>query len=733
VRPSRPDLRVVAGEGSTAGGADVADGADTQRAIRRMLRPRGVALVGVSGRPGNPMARPLRYLRTHGFTGGIYPVNPGYEELEGLPCYGSLSEVPGPVDLVLALVPAAAAPGVVREAGAVGAAGVVVFASGFAEVGPAGARLQAELVEAARAAGVRVLGPNCQGLLYAPAGLVATFTAAADRQLVPAGGVAYIGQSGAVGGSILDLSAEMGLGLTAWASTGNQADLDLVEVATTVLDEPDVRVLLLYVESVGDGAAYLRLARHARDTGKQLVVLRSGRSSPGRRAVASHTGSMLGDDAAFVLASARYGVVLVDDVDELLGVAATFTSMPRPEGRRVAIVTTSGGAGSLAADQCSDADLDLPELRTATQERLRPLVPAFGALANPVDVTAQLFTRGADAFGDVCRIVADDPGIDVVVVVLTMVVGQPGAALAEDLVSAADTLSKPLMVAWLAGREQTQEGRAVFRAAGIPVFSSVGGLARAAGHVAPPRTPRRPTVALPRPAPPPADRIRELLELPDGPALLDAIGIAQPASVVVRTGREATDAVRGLGGPAAMKLLAATLAHKSDVGGVRLDVDAARAAEVFDELIADGRAHHVDTVEGVLVQAMVPAGMELVLGATGSRDGFPPIVTVGVGGITTEIYSDVASGLAPVTPEEAWAMLRRLRAWPLLAGFRGASPRDVSAVVDAVVRVGHAAVAAGSRLAEFEVNPLVVGLSGEGVTAVDVLVRVAEGGIPVGE
>ncbi|MHA6629751.1 acetate--CoA ligase family protein [Pseudonocardia sichuanensis] len=717
--PTRPALRVVDGAGRTA--------------LERMLRPRGVALVGVSGRPGNPMARPLRYLREHGFAGGIHPVNPGHRELEGLPCHPSLAEVPGPVDLVLALVPAAAAAGVVREAGAVGAAGVVVFASGFAETGPAGARLQEELAAAGREAGVRVLGPNCQGLLHAPTGMVATFTAAADRQLLPAGGVAYVGQSGAVGGSILDLSAEMGLGLTAWASTGNQADLGLVEVASALLDDPDVRVLLLYVESVGDGGSYLRLARQARDAGKHLVVLRSGRSSAGRRAAVSHTGSMLGDDTAFVLASARYGVVLVDDVDELLAVAAMLSAMPRPEGRRVAVVTTSGGAGSLAADRCSDADLDLPELRTGTQDRLRPLIPAFGALANPVDVTAQLFTRGADAFGDVCRIVADDPGVDTVAVVLTMVVGPAGAALAEDLVATSARLAKPLMVAWLAGQDQTAEGRAVFRAAGIPVFSAVGDLARAAGLVAPPRPPAAPGVTLPRvPAPDPG-RIRDLIGTPDGPALLDAMGIARPASVVVRTPQEAVDAVAGLGSTAALKLNAGALAHKSDVGGVRLDVDANGAAEAFDELLAAARAHHVDRVDGVLVQAMVPAGTELVVAATGGRDGFPPVVTVGFGGITTELYADVASGLAPVSSAEAWAMLRRLRAWPLLAGFRGAPARDVRAVVDAVVRVGHAAVAAGPRLAEFEVNPLVVGLPGEGATAVDVLVRLADGGDPVGE
>ena len=253
------------------------------------------------------------------------------------------------------------------------------------------------------------------------------------------------------------------------------------------------------------------------------------------------------------------------------------------------------------------------------------------------------------------------------------------------------------MMVWLAGQEQTQEGRAVYQAAGIPVFSSVGDMARVAGLVAPPKRPSAPITALPRPAAPSMDRIRELLDAPDGPALLDAIAVAQPASAVARTREEAATAVAGLGGPAAMKLLAGALAHKSDVGGVRLDVNAAHAAEAFDELIESGQAHHVDAVEGVLVQEMVLNGTELIIAATGSRNGFPPLVTVGFGGITTEIYADVASGLTPVSPEEAWAMLRGLRAWPLLAGFRGAPARDVQAVVDTVIRVGHLAAAAGPR------------------------------------
>jgi acyl-CoA synthetase (NDP forming) len=702
--------------------------------LQALFRPRGIALLGISGRSENLMSRPLRYLVEHGYEGGIHPVNPNYPELVGQRCHPTLAEVPGPVDLVLVLVAADRVEDAIRQAAAVGATAAVVYASGFAEVGPEGAVLQQRLAAVARETGVRVLGPNCQGFLYAPTGVVATFTAAADRPLTSDSGVAYVGQSGAVGGSVLDLATDMGLGLAAWASTGNQADLSLVEVSRELLEDPAVRVVMLYVEAVDDGRAYAELARRAHETGKHLVVLRSGRSSAGRRAVASHTGSMLGDDVAFVLTSEEHGVVLVDDIDELLAVAAVLATGKRSEGRRVAVVTTSGGAGSLAADQCEDLGLEMPELAAETQDRLRPLIPAFGALANPVDVTAQLFNRGAHAFGDVCRIVADDPSVDCVAVFVTMVVGETGARLAEDLVATAGKLPVPLLVGWIAGQELTAEGRAVFREAGIPVFGSVGAVARAAARMAPPAH-RGPAPALPPVAEVPADRVRALLGTPvvDGAALLDAIGIPQPSSTLVGTPEAAREAVAALTGPGVLKLAAGDLAHKSEVGGVRVGVPADQAAAVFTELLDAARRHHVPDVDGVLVQQLIPPGTELILAVTAGRDGFPPVVTVGLGGVTTELYRDIASGLAPVSPERAWAMLRSLRAWPLLAGFRGAEPADVAAAVDAVVRLSQAAVAAGDRLAELEVNPLIVAPRGRGATAVDVLVRTTDARAPLGE
>ena len=683
----------------------------------RVFRPRAVAVLGATGRPHSPMARPLRWLAERGFGGAVWPVNPKYDELAGLPCYPSLSALPGPVDLVLAMAPAAQAVDAVRAADAAGAAAVVVFASGFAEVGQDGAELQRALVRAARESGVRVLGPNCQGVLYTPGRLFATFTAAAERPLEGSSGIAYVGQSGAVGGSVLDIAAERGVDLTAWVSTGNQADVDLTEVGRFLVREPEVSVLAVYLESVHDGAAYERLAAEAAAAGTALVVLRSGRSDAGRRAAVSHTGAMLADDTAFRLVSRRHGVVLVDDVEELLAAATALRGRPRPAGRRVAAVSTSGGAGILAADRCEAGGMSLPELAPETREKLSRIVPEFGALANPVDVTAQLFNREGRAFGDVCSIVCADPSVDALMVLLTMVVDDEAVDLAEDLAEAMAGTDVPCSVVWLAGPDRTTRAREVLQAAGIPVFSSIAVAAWVAGAIAPERAASGgPAAAEHEPA---SQAGAPAAPGPDGWALLERIGVRTPGSMPARTGGEAARAARqlvGADGAVVLKAVAPGLEHKTEAGGVRLGVPAERAAEVFDELAAA-----VPGLDAVLVQRAVPAGLELLAGVAGGRDGWPPVLTVGLGGTATEVHRDVATALAPLTPADARALLGELRSWPLLAGHRGAPPRDVDAVVDVLVRLG-AAVAERPEIAELEINPLIVGPAGDGAVAVDVLV-----------
>lgn len=674
----------------------------------RALNPRSVALVGASAREGNPMARPLTWLRDRGFSGRVLPVNPRYTELGGLPCYPDLSAVPGPVDLVLSLVPAERAVATVEAAGVAGAAAVIVFASGFAEVGPDGAALQADLVAAADRTGVRVLGPNCQGLYVARSRLFATFSAACGRALEGGSGIAYVGQSGAIGGAVLDVAASRGLDLTAWVSTGNQADVDVTEIGRVLVADPEVRVLAIYIEALPAPHDYLRLAAEARDSGTALVVLRNGRSETGRRAALSHTGAMLGEGTAFELVSREFGVVAVDDVEELLAAATLLRSQAGPRGRRVAAVTSSGGAGILAADRCADLGLTVPELAKETQEKLAQLVPAFGAVGNPVDVTAQLFNVEGGAFSEVCALVRADPVIDAVLILLTMVVGDTALALAADL---AEAVAKgppdapPIAVVWMAGEDATADARRVLRDAGIPVFSSVAVATRVLAAVAPRPAPRAAVVG---PFDPPAG---------DGWTLLESLGVARPGSALVEGPAQAPAAVDALGGTAVLKAVAPGLEHKTEAGGVRLGVTAATAEAQAADLLAI-----VPGATGVLVQEQVAPGVELLVSVDGGRDGWPPVLSVGWGGTQTEIHRDIATALAPVTPQTARELLTRLRCWPLLAGHRGNPPADIEAAVDAIVRISRAGVATGLR--ELEVNPLVVGR--EGAVAVDVLLDRAD-------
>ncbi len=693
--------------------------------LTALFRPRSVAIIGASGRAGNPFARPLQYLTEQGFPGEIYPVNPNYDELAGLPCYASLADVPGPVDLALINIPAAGAIDAVRDCGRQGVGAAVMFSAGFAETGPDGEALQAELATAARDAGVRLLGPNCQGVVFLPQRLYLTFTNGAQFTIPSGSGVAYVGQSGAVGGSILDLARESGMGLDAWVSTGNQADLGVLEVAAHLVDDPTIRVLALYLESIGDGAAFGSLARRADELGKQLVVLRSGRSDAGRRAVASHTGAMVASGAAFDLLARREGVILVDDVDELLLTAHVLARMPVPLGGRLGVVTSSGGAGSLAADHAEAAGLTLPVLADAAQRDLAEHVPEFGSVTNPVDVTAQLFNRGFELFGEVCRRVAAEDDIDAVVVLITMVVGDRGRQLADELVATAAAITKPVYVVWLAGAEQTQQGRAAYRDGHLPVFSSVGMLCRVVGRVVARQGYAPPRIAPPSVADPTAVHALQLgdgaLTEAQGIALLDAAGVPRPPATLVRSGRDARTAASRLGGPFACKVQARGVSHKSDVGGVVLNVAVDDVEATVDRLLAEVDLPKAD-VEGVLVQQMAPQGLEVIVGVTRPDPGYPPVLTLGAGGVATEIHRDVTSQVLPVDADEAVRMLRQLRSWPLFDGHRGAPPLDVAALADAVASIAGLAGELGERLEELEINPLIVHPRGDGVTAVDIVV-----------
>jgi acetate---CoA ligase (ADP-forming) len=694
-----------------------------------LFAPRSVAVVGASPTSGNLAGRALGYIRRFAFEGVVYAVNPNYTEVHGVSCFPALTSIPGDVDLALIMVPAHQVPESLDDCVDRGIGAAIVFSSGFAEIGESGRAAQAALADA-RGRGVRVLGPNCQGLINQASSLAATFTASVDPGLLPPSGIAYVGQSGAVGGSMLDLAREAGIGLSAWVSTGNQADLDVTEVADYLLDQPGISVLMLYLEQLPEGESWMRMLDRAAQAGKRIIALAAGRSEVGQRAAASHTGAMVSPGQAFRLASAERGVIEVADIDELLLTASAALQLPDAIGRQVAVVTTSGGAGSLSADHLSTRGFELPGLTARTTEALAEVVPPYGSTDNPIDVTAQLFRNGPAAFGDVIRLVRRDDHVDVTLVVLTMIGGDAAVDLARVVADAADGPGGPIAVVWLAGQEQTGRARALLRQAGIMVFDSVGqaastlarlqdnndeGLADLNGTVEPCRTVE------------PLSRFVSGNGLTEAEAvrLLDHLGLRSPKGMLFPDPKSAARGAAAIGDDLVLKIQSSQILHKSDVGGVRVGVPTSQVAEVAAEMFKSVRAHHPTAIlDGLLVQRRAPDGVEILVGVQGASNGYPPVITVGLGGVNTEVHADVTSALAPVSLERARQMLRRLRSWPLLVGHRGAPHSDVDAAADVIHRVSIAASVWGGSLQELEMNPVVIHEEGDGATVVDILLTI---------
>jgi acyl-CoA synthetase (NDP forming) len=677
----------------------------TAGALDALFSPRSVAIVGASGRAGNLFARPLQYLTAYGYEGDIYPINPNYDSLHGVPCYPSLDALPGPIDLALVLVPAQAALDLIPDMARAGAKAAIIFASGFSETGIEGQALQAKLREAAQTHHIRLVGPNCQGLLNGAIHFYGTFTGALEAGPVVPGGLTYVGQSGAVGGSVLSLARERGVGIASWISTGNQADLQTIEVARYLVEQDETTTVAIYIESAPDERDFLDLAARAKELGKSLIVLRSATSDAGARAAASHTGAIVGDAAAFTAVVREYGVVLAHDIDELVEFAHAHEALPVARGRSIAIVTTSGGAGSLAADLADSHELVVVQLPQSAQSELAGIIPAYGATENPIDVTAQVFS-GEDVveFIDVCKLVVALPEVDLVLVALTVIIGDQAEKAAIALTEVIRGSDKPVAVAWVAGHDQTVAARSVLRDAGLPVFDSVGSAVRALGSL---------VVEDSTITPEPGRRIdgaREIVErygevVTESAAgvLLDKLGIRRPRAALV-TGRVDAEKVPvEWSSPVVLKIQSAQVLHKTDRGGVLVGVEPADVPHQVSrllELFAD------DEPEGVLVQELVSSGIEMIVGVTRSgRDGLP-LITVGLGGTVAELFPNTATTLAPVTPAQAKALLLRTRLVTLLTGYRSTQAYDLDAVAEAISAISQLASVVGERLREVEVNPL---------------------------
>ncbi len=686
-----------------------------------LLRPRHLAIIGASDDPTRIGGRPLAYTLSRGFAGTLLPVNPNRPTVQGLPAYPSVAALPVVPDAAIIAIPGEGAVQAVADLAAAGCKAGIVFTAGFAETGAEGAAMQARLAAAARPHGMRLLGPNCLGLFNASIGYFPIFSASVENGWPLAGRVGIASQSGAYGTHLFAAARDRGIGTPVLVTTGNEADLHLADLIDWMAGSAEVDVIAAYAEGVQDGPRFMAALGAAHAARKPVVMMKVGRSALGKSAAQSHTASIAGDDRVFDAVLADFGVVRARTTEELLDVVYLAQRRIYPAANTLGVVTISGGAGVLISDAAEAAGLAMPPMPEDAQARLRAMVP-FAAPQNPVDCTAQAF-NDMGVIGRFADSMVVDGGYTSVLGFFTQWGASPSMAprLRAELLKVRNAHPDRLFVLSILApaervRDWEADGFCCFEdpSRAVVAIAAMGRLgaafARAAEHPV-----AIPAVTLPATAPDEAEAKRILAEA----------GIAMVPEAACATAEDAVAAATRIGFPVVQKILSPDILHKSEIGGVLLnlaDADAVRTG--FATLMQRAAAHAPDArIAGTLVARQVSGGVEMVVGTL--RDPvFGPMVMVGLGGVFIEVFRDVAFARCPVSPARAEAMIRGLRGFPLLDGARGKKPADVAALAEAVAALSRFAVAAGPRLLSAEVNPLLV--LGQGALAADAVIELAD-------
>ena len=664
-----------------------------------------IAVIGATERVGAMGRLPVEYLQRFGFAGRILPINPKGGTVLGITAYPSIESIPGHIDLALIMVPAGSVRDAVTHCAAAGVKVAIVMSSGFAETGEEGARAQADLVAIARAGGMRLVGPNCIGAVGGEHRVLATFSPvfASESTPLPHGPVALVSQSGALGFGALSLGLERGVPIGIAITTGNEADVTASEIAAVLADDDSVKAIAMYVESLDDLAAIRAAAR-----AKPVVMLKAGRSDAGAKAAASHTGALASADKVVDAALKASGIARVTTIDDLLDAAALLALDGRMQGDRVGIVTTSGGSGILAADAIEVNGLQLAELSSDTVRDLESIVPSYGNATNPVDVTAAVMAEPG-LFERCVERLADDDSVDAIVACFAVLVGDDVTRIARALQAVRERTGLPVVAARTGAASLAPEGAAVLAAAGVPVYPTperaVAAL-KALRTVSVPARLRVTRNAISAPIPSENASEKEIK------ALLAGAGVPVPESVLTGTIDEARAALSTVGGRCVLKAVVPGLLHKSDAGGVIVGVTEENLDASFARIAALGGQ--------VLVERMVPGGVEVIAGITPSSLG--RVLTVGVGGVLTEIVADAAVRVLPVDALDIAEMIDSTALGALLAGARGAAPADRDALIAAILAIVDATTT-WPEDGELDINPISV--QEQGCWVLDAMFHVA--------
>jgi acetyltransferase len=685
--------------------------------LELFFHPRGVAVIGASSDPAKLSHGVVRNLKKHGYTGAIYPVNPKGGEILGLQVYPDIADVPDPLDLAIIMIRAQWVPDALRACGERGLKVVIVITGGFKEVGEEGAALEQSLGEIAAEYGMRLIGPNCVGVMDTHVPIDTTFI----TQMPEPGAIGFASHSGAIVGGTIDWAIQQGVGYSRIISLGNQVDVTIAEGAQMLANDPHTRVINLYAEGIPNGRDFVDTAA-AIGREKPIVITKAGRTDAGTRAVASHTGALAGAGQAYAAACHRAGVLMANSLQEQNDIAVALAHQPLPQGDRVAIVTNAGGPAALSADALDDHGLRLADLTDETMDALAEVTPHGTQLGNPVDM---LGGPRAEMYEQTLRILQDDPGVDMIMATFVPQAITPVNDVARHIIAGAEAGEKPV-VACLVGGVSIPEAVHILHAGGIPFYQDPSRASRAlAGLWAYKQLQARADLTPTSVADVDREQAQALLAeawASNGAGFVSAetsaqvaaaYGIQVPFSDVATSADEAVALAERAGYPVAAKLIAPGVVHKADVGGIALNLrnaDAVRAA--FARMVGN------DETRAVMIQQMAPEGREVILGA--QRDPqFGPLLMFGMGGIYVEVLKDVAFRLAPISAPDAREMVTETAAGQLLEGVRGEAPGDIDAVVETLRRVGQL-VADFPCIRELDINPLIVGEDGAGAWAVDV-------------
>jgi acetyl coenzyme A synthetase (ADP forming)-like protein len=689
--------------------------------LDNFFNPKTIAVIGASRTAGKVGYDILKNLIQYGYQGVVYPINPEATEILGLKVYPSILSVPSEIGLAVVVVPPRSVSDVIGQCGEKGIDSAVIITAGFKESGSEGTKLEDELVQKAKESGIRFIGPNCLGIIDTHSGINASFA----KGMPSKGNIGFFSQSGALGIAVLDLALSEDIGFSKFISMGNKADVSDEEIMQALAEDENTKVILGYIEGVKDGKKFVEIASRVSKK-KPLIILKSGVTSSGIKAASSHTGALAGRETSFDAAFKQSGVIRVNTIGDLINYALAFANQPLPQGPNVAIITNSGGPGILAADACDRLGLQLVPLHKEIVDQLRTFLPPFASFYNPVDI---LGDATAERYEKALYAVVQDDKVNGILVLLTPTAVVDVDGTAKAIANIAHLIDKPVLTSFM-GKKSVESGSKILMKYHVPNYSypehavsSLNVMYKYNIWIKSPEKVYPRIEGLKEKAHDIFERVkeekREHLRDSEVYEVLNAYGFLQPRSLLARTSEEAVAAAKGIGYPVVMKIVSPQVIHKSDIGGVRINVNSKKEIEntFFDITTRVRNVIPTAHIHGVMIQEMISGGKEVIIGITRDTQ-FGHMIMFGLGGIYVEVLKDVSFRIVPLSKEDAYEMIRETKVFPLLRGVRGEAEADTEAIENSLLILSQMALDF-PQIIEAEINPLLVKKRGEGVVAID--------------